>query len=132
MDKQPIIGQTPQEQQKDDPRVLVAQIAYVNHVQNCATSRKSRLEDLMQRRSSKKWDAKKKAKMVRRLMVANSELEQTALALADLGPRLQAFTGPARVNNVAPFVQRSAGSMDDHGTGTPGEMATPDENPFRG
>jgi hypothetical protein len=133
MDKQPIIGQAPEEEKKDDPRVLLAQIAYVNHVQRCATSRKERVEALMQRRSAKKWDAKKKARMVRKLMTANQELEQTTTALTDLLPRFEALRQTvARVNDVAPFVKGPATSeipsqLFDQEPGQSGG-----ENPFGG
>lgn len=91
--------------QKEDPKELVRQIAFFTHAQACAASRKARAEDLMQRRVAKSWDAAKKGKMVRRLMRANQELEQSAEALDQLKHLLEQVAQPVvPANNVAPFV----------------------------
>lgn len=99
-----IIGNAPEERQ-DDPETLRRQIAFFVHALACATVRKSRAEDLMQRRQAKAWDAAKKAKMVRRLTSANQELEQAAGALEQLREKLSQLvaSGPS-VNAVAPFI----------------------------
>lgn len=50
---------------------------------------KERCEQLMRRKSAKKWDQEKTAKMVRRLMVANKEIEQSENALDNASARLK-------------------------------------------
>jgi hypothetical protein len=107
----PIIGNAKAENNMEDPAVLQRQIAFYSHVQVCATSRKARLEDLMQRKIAKTWDAAKKAKMVRRLMTANQELDQSVDALDQLKHRLEQVTTQAVVGNVAPFVPGPATSV---------------------
>lgn len=108
---QPLIGNAPTENKPEDPEELVRKLYFFNHVKVCATSRKGRVEELMQRRSAKKWDAKKKARMVRRLVTANQELEQSESAIDQITHRLsQITTAPARANNVAPFVPPPATS----------------------
>lgn len=54
-----------------------------------ARYRKDRLETLMQRKSAKKWDPAKKAKMVRRLVAANVTLEQADDAITGTTERLK-------------------------------------------
>jgi hypothetical protein len=89
----------------EDPVTMLKQLAYYDHVRKCAALRKERLEDLMQRRTAKKWDAAKKTKMVRRLVTANRELEQSDEALDQLKFRLEQVTvGPVQVSDVSPFV----------------------------
>ena len=50
---------------------------YFEHVElrNRAHDRKTRLEDLMKRKITKKWDQPKKAKMVRLLITVTNELK---------------------------------------------------------
>lgn len=109
--KRPIIGNEPQEK-KEDPEQIRLQIAFFTHTLKCATLRKARYEDLMQRRGSRKWDAAKKAQMVRRLTTANQEMEQSEHAVDQLTNHLaQIVTSPKRVNDVAPFVPAPATSM---------------------
>ncbi len=50
---------------------------YTEHVvlRDRAHDRKVRLEDLMKRKITKKWDQPKKAKMVRRLITVSNELK---------------------------------------------------------
>jgi hypothetical protein len=110
---QPLIGNQPATPQKEDPVMIVRQIIFFNHTKMCAMARKARLEDLMQRKHSpKKWDAAKKAKMVRKLMTANQELEESVNALDQLNHRLsQITTQEPQANNVAPFVPPPATSI---------------------
>lgn len=51
-------------------------------------SRKERCEELMRRRSAKKWDAAKTARMVRRLMAATKEMEQSEGVLDQCATKL--------------------------------------------
>lgn len=84
---------------------LQFRIAYVQHLQRCASSRKARLEDLMQRRSAGKWDPTKKAKMVRRLITVDQTLEQCVPVLAELTTNLEkVVAGAKQTVNAAPFV----------------------------
>lgn len=52
------------------------------------SSRKERLEDLMRRQSAKQWKPEKVARMVRRLMTANKEIEQAEGVLDRCSARL--------------------------------------------
>jgi len=92
--KQPLIGQTPTstEPVREDPATLQRQIAYYTHVQRCASIRRERAEELMQRPVAKSWDAAKKAKMVRKLMASKQEFDQSVSALDQLNFRLQQVT----------------------------------------
>ena len=54
-----------------------------------ASFRKERTELLMRRRSAKKWTPEKTARMVRRLMTANQEIEQSEGALEQIKHRLE-------------------------------------------
>jgi len=75
------------------------QLAFFTHTYKCATSRKARNELLMSRKGAKKWDAPKKAKMVRRLMTANQELNQCASAIEQLKAQIEAFVGEIKKAN---------------------------------
>ena len=79
-DVKPLIG-APPEEKKVDLVELQKQLQFFRHYLHAATLRKERCEDLMSRQIAKTWDAKKKAKMVRRLTTANSELEQCVTAI---------------------------------------------------
>ncbi len=88
--------------------VLQYQLAYVKHTLGAASQRKERLEELMSRKSAKKWDAKKKATMVRKLVTATQTVEQCVAAVDEISKKLEqvlAQLGPAPANNVAPFVK---------------------------
>ena len=82
----------------DDPRVILMQIGFYEHLMVCASSRKARAEELMQRAKARTWDAAKKAKMVRRLMTATQELEQSLAALDRLNVDVQRMKDAARAN----------------------------------
>jgi hypothetical protein len=75
--------------QQDNPMALLYNLHHVERVHMCATSRKGRAQQLMSRRSASSWDAAKKAKMVRRLMRANQEVQQSETAIAQLTHRLE-------------------------------------------
>lgn len=114
--KKPIIGNSPAEIPQDHPMVLQYQLAYVKHTLHCATERKARLEDLMSRQIAKKWDAKKKATMVRKLVNAGQTIEQCIGAVDELSKKLEevmAKLGAPRVNNVAPFVKPPPTSVEE-------------------
>lgn len=90
--------------------VLQYQLAYVKHTLNAASLRKERLEDLMSRRSAKKWDASKKATMVRKLVTATQTVEQCVGAVDELTKKLEIVIAQLREqapqqNNVAPFIK---------------------------
>ena len=90
--------------------VLQYQLAYVQHTLNAASQRKERLEDLMSRRSAKKWDAAKKANMVRKLVTATQTVEQCVAAADELTKKLEVVIAQLKAaapqqNNVAPFIK---------------------------
>lgn len=111
MDKQPIIGNVPSEEKKEDPLELARQLAFFKHILICSSTRKERAEDLMARRSAKKWDAKKKQRMVRRLMTANQELEQSTDAVEQLTHKLTELLKRPPQLNSAPFIPAPATSV---------------------
>lgn len=61
-----------------------------------ATSQKARLEDLMQRKSCRKWKPEKTARMVRRLVAASKEQEQAVNAIDYLRAKLEQLASPAK------------------------------------
>ena len=90
---------------KDDPELLAKQLHSYQRLQLFATSRKARCEELMRRRSAKKWDAAKKARMVRKLMTANKELETSTGMIEQLMARLTQLWGEANAQRTfSPFV----------------------------
>ena len=96
MDKKPIIGNAPsQEQPKEDPMTILHHINVYSHTLMCATSRKQRNEQLMSRKSAKAWTPAKKAKMVRRLMTTNQEITQSENALDQLKIHLERLMAEA-------------------------------------
>lgn len=93
---------------------LKLQLARFKHVHECARLRKERQEDLMQRKVAKTWDHAKKAQMVRRLMTANKELEQSTEVInqiIDMIATESAQLAPKPAANVAPFVPPPATSV---------------------
>ena len=62
-------------------RLRELHVVYKTLLRN-AMHRKERLEDLMQRKISQRWDQAKKAKMVRRLIAATNEMKD-ALDVVD-------------------------------------------------
>lgn len=87
-----LIGNAPAEDKQDDPETIRRQIAFFAHAVTCATIRKVRAEEVMQRRKARTWDAAKKAQMVRRLTSAGQELEQSVGALEQLREKLARLT----------------------------------------
>jgi hypothetical protein len=107
-----IIGNAPSEEKKvEDPIEMARQLAFFKHILICSSTRKERVEDLMSRSSAKKWDAKKKQRMVRRLMTANQELEQSSDAVEQLSSRLVELLKRPPPMNSAPFVPTPATSI---------------------
>jgi hypothetical protein len=88
MQEQTTQVQTPEERDKEIEQ-LKHWLEHFARKFKFAASRKERCEELMRRRSAKKWDAAKTARMVRRLMAANQELEQSEGALDQCGARLR-------------------------------------------
>lgn len=83
---------THQHTEEEQPEVSVEQLkSWLEHFarsyQN-ASARKDRLVDLMGRKKTKKWSPEKTAKMVRRLVAANKEIEQAENALDQVQHRL--------------------------------------------
>lgn len=130
MDKQPIIGKERTEEQPETPEKLQFMIvAYARQLRN-ATSDKTRLTDLMGRKSAngwisqsrhprKKgkfqpgWGSAKKTKMVRRYMRAEQMINECNDALDKLKHRLSQITTEPNANyNVAPFVPPPATSVE--------------------
>ena len=70
-------------------RLLVNFTKQVQH----ATSRRERYENLMQRKSVKKWSPKKTAKAVRRLLTAGKEQEQATSTVEQIKHRLEQLAG---------------------------------------
>lgn len=99
------------------------QIKFFGHMKFCATSRKARVEDLMQRRSANGWrtlkgrvapgwNTSKKTQMVRRLMRASQEIDQADKAVGQLTQQLAKIKEePKKANNVAPFIPPPATSV---------------------
>jgi hypothetical protein len=113
---EPIVDQVPEALPKDHPMVLQYQLAYVKYAFAAASDRKARLEDLMQRRSAKKWDAGKKAKMVRRLVNSTNMVEQCVGAIDELTTKLQTLAAQApQPANVAPFIKAPPTSVESEG-----------------
>ena len=98
--------------------VLQYQLTYVQHTLNAASQRKERLEELMSRKSAKKWDAQKKATMVRKLVTATQTIEQCVAAADELAKKLEEVVakmkaGMPKQNNVAPFVKAPPTSVEE-------------------
>ncbi len=89
--------------------VLQYQLAYVKHTLHCASERKTKLEELMSRPTAKKWDATKKAKMVRRLVTSTETVEQCVVAVDEVSRKLEEvlakMTAAQQPHNVAPFIK---------------------------
>lgn len=79
---------TEEEKKEDNVDQLKAWLEHFARVYKFASFRKERTEMLMRRKSAKKWPPEKKARMVRRLMTANKEIEQSENALDQVTHRL--------------------------------------------
>ena len=90
--KQRSVGVTTSATDSEEPKENVEQLkAWLEHfarIHSYASGRKDRLEDLMRRRSAKKWSAEKTTRMVRRLMTASKELEESESAIDLVRTRL--------------------------------------------
>lgn len=82
------IKYTTEETQQENPEQLMRWMGQFVRQYKSAFSRKERCEKLMRRKSAKKWAPEKTALMVRRMMVANKEVEQAQNALDQLTHRL--------------------------------------------
>lgn len=99
--KRPLIGNPTSDDKQEDPRELLHRAEKLKRLLACATSRKERCEDLMQRRIAKTWEPVKKAKMVRRLVKANQEIEQSTAELEGMAPKLlEIFEGLKQVQTA--------------------------------
>ena len=92
--KAPIIGNEPTEK-NESPADIARQIVFFTHAKHCASFRKERQEELMARPVAKRWDAPKKAKMVKRYVQADNELKESENALDQLTFRLSQLMVPA-------------------------------------
>lgn len=72
-----------------DPIRLQAMLDEHVTLQRNAVSRKLRCEDLMRRKSAKKWDDAKKLQMVRRLMAAGNAAETAERVIEQLREQLK-------------------------------------------
>lgn len=79
---------TEEEPKEENVDQLKAWLEHFARVYKAATFRKERCELLMRRKAAKKWPPEKKARMVRRLMTANKEIEQSENALDQVTHRL--------------------------------------------
>lgn len=119
----PLIGNEATEKAPPTAEELEMQIKFFGHMKFCASSRKTRVEDLMQRRSANGWrtlkgrieagwDTAKKTQMVRRLMRASQEIEQADNAIGQLTKQLSEIAEESKkANNVAPFIPPPATSV---------------------
>lgn len=95
MNKKSIIGNQPTETTPETPEKLESMLVVYGRMQTVAKSRKDRLADLMQRSGASKWDPKKKAQMVRRLVEATNGADQLGTLVDQLQHRLQQITTAA-------------------------------------
>lgn len=76
------------EEKKEDVEQLKRWLEHFARIYKFASFRKERCEELMRRKSAKKWPPEKVQRMVRRLMTANKEIEQAENALDQVKHRL--------------------------------------------
>lgn len=81
---------------------LMQQLNHYSLLNRNAGYRKERQEDLMSRRIARKWDASKKAQMVRRLTRANQEVEQSNVACAEIERRLEVLVAQWQPTDTKP------------------------------
>lgn len=79
---------TEEEPKEENVEQLKAWLEHFARIYKFATFRKERCEELMRRKSAKKWSPEKVQRMVRRLMTANKEIEQSENALDQCRHRL--------------------------------------------
>lgn len=102
-EKKPVIGNQRTEEQQETPEKLQFMIAAYERHQKIAHGNKERLTDLLGRKSANKWNATKKAKMVRRYMRADQSITECSDALDQLRHRLSQITTAAGPNISSPF-----------------------------
>lgn len=102
------VDQTDHAETKEDPEQLKAWLEHFARVYRLASFRKARCEDLMRRPSAKRWDAAKTARMVRRLVAANTEVEQSENALDQCSHKL------SQLGIEVDVVSRSGGPVSSH------------------
>lgn len=73
---------------EEDTRIIIAHLDHYVRLQRSASFRKERCELLMRRKSASKWDATKKSRMVRKLMMAGDEIDQAAQSIEFLKRKL--------------------------------------------
>ncbi len=78
-----------QTQQNLTPEKVQEHISSFTMQERNATSRKLRCEELMRRKSAKRWNENKKQRMIRRLMTANKQVEQAGNAIVQLRDKLE-------------------------------------------
>ena len=76
------------EQVKEDPKYLAKVRDFYAKQNSFASSTIERIEKLMQRKSARKWESRKIAKMVRRLANAGKIREQTGEVVDNINYRL--------------------------------------------
>lgn len=81
--------QTDEQQEQDNPTQLMLWMEHFARQYKFASSRKMRQEELMRRKKAKTWSPQKTAKMVRRLVAANKEIEQASNALTNVASKLE-------------------------------------------
>jgi len=74
------------------PELLLKQLSYFQRLHMCATSRKLRCEELMNRRSASKLSPDKTSRLVRKLNTAKSEISQATQALSTIQARFEEFS----------------------------------------
>jgi len=73
----------------NDPKYLKSLLKAHQRQYAGAEARKVRIESLLKRDSSKKWDASKKEKMLRRLEIARQDHEYSNVVLQQLKSQLE-------------------------------------------
>jgi hypothetical protein len=76
------------EESVENPEQLKNWLEHFARQYQCASHRKIRCEELMRRKSAKKWSPSKTSQMVRRLVLANKEIEQSESALDRIANQL--------------------------------------------
>lgn len=77
-----------QEEPKENVEQLKNWLEHFARIYKSAVFQKERCEELMRRKSAKTWSPEKTTSMVRRLMMANKEIEQSENALDQCKYRL--------------------------------------------
>lgn len=83
---------------ENDPARLHKLLHHFTRDANFAISRKDRLKDLLNRRSSKKWKPEKTQKMVRRVINVDREYDAATRAITHITARLEAIRQDATLD----------------------------------